>query len=114
MAKMPTPDELLAATPAFPARNWMDTKPDFRAGTFCYPAKPETMAGMGFANAHAWAPEEEDWHLPENWEQILYDGLKSRLEKHRSLKVFLDVCVRCGACADKCHFFLGTNDPIRW
>ena len=51
MAKMPTPDELLAATPAFPARNWMDTKPDFRAGTFCYPAKPETMAGMGFANA---------------------------------------------------------------
>ena len=111
MAKMPTPDELLAATPAFPARNWMDTKPDFRAGTFCYPAKPETMAGMGFANAHAWAPEEEDWHLPENWEQILYDGLKSRLEKHRSLKVFLDVCVRCGACADKCHFFLGTNDP---
>ena len=38
MAKMPTPDELLAATPAFPARNWMDTKPDFRAGTFCYPA----------------------------------------------------------------------------
>ena len=111
MAKMPTPDELLAATPAFPARNWMDTKPDFRAGTFCYPAKPETMAGMGFTNAHAWAPEEEDWHLPENWEQILYDGLKSRLEKHRSLKVFLDVCVRCGACADKCHFFLGTNDP---
>ena len=111
MAKMPTPDELLAATPAFPARNWMDTKPDFRAGTFCYPAKPETMAGMGFANAHAWAPDEEDWHLPENWEQILYDGLKKRLEKHRSLKIFLDVCVRCGACADKCHFFLGTNDP---
>ena len=21
------------------------------------------------------------------------------------------MCVRCGACADKCHFFLGTNDP---
>lgn len=23
----------------------------------------------------------------------------------------MDTCVRCGACADKCHFFLGTNDP---
>ena len=23
----------------------------------------------------------------------------------------MDICVRCGACADKCHFFLGTNDP---
>ncbi|MEJ2690518.1 MAG: (Fe-S)-binding protein, partial [Deltaproteobacteria bacterium] len=24
---------------------------------------------------------------------------------------FLDCCVRCGACADKCLFFLGTGDP---
>jgi len=111
MAKLPTPEALLAATPAFPDKGWMETAPDFRAGTFCYPAKPETMSAMGLPNAHTWAPEEEDWHLPENWEQILHDGLRTRLEKHRSLKVFLDVCVRCGACADKCHFFLGTNDP---
>ncbi|MFW6081933.1 MAG: sulfate reduction electron transfer complex DsrMKJOP subunit DsrK, partial [Desulfosalsimonas sp.] len=27
------------------------------------------------------------------------------------LKVFMDICVRCGACADKCHFFIGTGDP---
>jgi nitrate reductase gamma subunit len=26
-------------------------------------------------------------------------------------KVFMDICVRCGACADKCHFFIGTGDP---
>ncbi|MBV5328522.1 MAG: (Fe-S)-binding protein, partial [Chlorobium sp.] len=26
-------------------------------------------------------------------------------------KIFMDCCVRCGACADKCHFFLGTGDP---
>ena len=60
---------------------------------------------------HAWQPEEEDWHLPENWEEIIYKALKERLAKHRSLKIFMDTCVRCGACADKCHFFLGTNDP---
>ena len=23
----------------------------------------------------------------------------------------MDVCVRCGACADKCHFFIGGGDP---
>jgi len=22
-----------------------------------------------------------------------------------------DICVRCGACADKCHYFIGTGDP---
>ncbi|MCG6551468.1 MAG: (Fe-S)-binding protein, partial [Candidatus Magnetominusculus sp. LBB02] len=34
-----------------------------------------------------------------------------RLEKYRSFHIFMDICVRCGACADKCHFFLGTGDP---
>ena len=23
----------------------------------------------------------------------------------------MDICVRCGACADKCHFYLGSGDP---
>ena len=31
--------------------------------------------------------------------------------KYRSLQVFLDSCVKCGACTDKCHYFLGTGDP---
>ena len=31
--------------------------------------------------------------------------------KYRSLKVFLDSCVKCGACTDKCHYYLGTSDP---
>jgi Fe-S oxidoreductase len=25
--------------------------------------------------------------------------------------VFLDSCVKCGACTDKCHYYLGTSDP---
>ena len=37
--------------------------------------------------------------------------MEDRLKRFRSLKVFFDICVRCGACADKCHFFLGTGDP---
>ena len=31
--------------------------------------------------------------------------------KYRSLRVYLDACVHCGACSDKCHYFLGTGDP---
>ena len=96
---------------AFPSAPWMKTKPAFNPGSFCYPAKEETMAGLGMPNPHTWNPADEDWNLPSNWEEIIYNALKDRLEKYRSLKVFMDICVRCGACADKCHFFLGTGDP---
>ena len=34
--------------------------------------------------------------------------LKSR---YRSLQLYLDICVKCGACTDKCHYFIGTTDP---
>jgi Fe-S oxidoreductase len=33
------------------------------------------------------------------------------LSKYRSLRVYMDACVHCGACSDKCHYFLGTGDP---
>ena len=23
----------------------------------------------------------------------------------------LDACVKCGACTDKCHYYIGTSDP---
>ena len=58
-----------------------------------------------------WSPIDEDWKLPENWQQIIFEGMKERLEKYRSFKIFMDTCVRCGACADKCHFFIGSGDP---
>ncbi len=111
MAKLPKPEELIAARPDFPAAGWMNTKPTFRPGNYCYPAKVDIMKGLHMPHPHEWTPEDEDWNLPANWESIIYNGLKERLAKHRSLKLFMDTCVRCGACADKCHFFLGTNDP---
>ncbi|HHN67003.1 MAG TPA: (Fe-S)-binding protein [Thermopetrobacter sp.] len=30
--------------------------------------------------------------------------------KFRSFRVFLDICVKCGACTDKCHYYMGTGD----
>jgi len=111
MAKLPTPQELVASRPAFPAQSWLDYKPKFAPGSFCYPAKVETMEKLHMPHPHTWDPAAEDWNLPEGWEKIFCDAFHDRLKKHRSLKVFMDICVRCGACADKCQFFLGTNDP---
>ena len=38
-------------------------------------------------------------------------GWGSCSARSRGLRVFLDSCVKCGACTDKCHYFLGTGDP---
>ncbi len=49
--------------------------------------------------------------LPDNWKEVAIDKMGELLGKYRSLQVFLDICVHCGACTDKCHYFLGTSDP---
>ena len=46
-----------------------------------------------------------------DWERRAVEKLGELLERSRALRVFLDSCVKCGACADKCHFFIGTGDP---
>ncbi len=48
---------------------------------------------------------------PDNWQEIALNKMGELLTKYKSLKLFLDVCVKCGACTDKCHYFLGTGDP---
>ncbi|MBC2703820.1 sulfate reduction electron transfer complex DsrMKJOP subunit DsrK [Desulfobacula sp.] len=91
--------------------SWMDTSVQIRPGMYCYAAKAESVETLSLPNARPWNPLEDDWKLPDNWQEILHQGIKDRLEKFRTFKVFMDICVRCGACADKCHFFLGTGDP---
>ena len=90
---------------------WWETPLEFREGNFCFPAKPEVIEELGFPNPRKWVPTDEDWKLPDGWQKTVLDGMKERLKKYRSLKLYLDSCMRCGACADKCHYFLGTGDP---
>ncbi len=108
-----TEEELLQIDYAPPKRDWTDPGVDFEArkGTWSYPGKAKNLQYMGFPNPRDWSPTDADWQLPEGWEKIIHDGFKERLEKYRSLKVFMDICVRCGACADKCHFYIGSGDP---
>jgi len=49
--------------------------------------------------------------LEDGWEQRAVAHMGEMLKKYRSLKVFLDSCVHCGACSDKCHYYIGTQDP---
>ncbi|EHR72138.1 Fe-S oxidoreductase [Burkholderiales bacterium JOSHI_001] len=49
--------------------------------------------------------------LAEGWEGRAIAKMGELLGKYRSLQVYMDACVHCGACSDKCHYFLGTGDP---
>ncbi|MCX5881382.1 MAG: (Fe-S)-binding protein [Deltaproteobacteria bacterium] len=112
MSDFPKPDKLLSDIDRKPPQtDWMDTPVNIRKGMYCYAANPKSVEYTHLPFPHQWNPMDEDWKLPENWKEILHEGFKVRLERFRSFKLFMDICVRCGACADKCHFFIGTGDP---
>ena len=111
LAKLPKPEELSKVSLQPPAKGWMDTPVEFRPGTWCYSAAPKNLRALGLPNPREWQPSDADWKLPENWRETILRGLKERLERFRSFRLFMDICVRCGACADKCHFFIGSGDP---
>jgi Fe-S oxidoreductase len=112
MSDFPKPDQFLSDIDRMPPQtDWMDTPVNIRKGMYCYAANPKSVDYTHLPFPHQWNPTDEDWKLPENWKEILHEGFKVRLERFRSFKLFMDICVRCGACADKCHFFIGTGDP---
>ncbi|MCP5265983.1 MAG: (Fe-S)-binding protein [Burkholderiaceae bacterium] len=77
--------------------------PDAMAGVRPYVANEKIQEGVGFA------PKlDEDFEVVRE-KAIAHMG--TLLERYRSLKVYLDACVHCGSCTDKCHYFLGTADP---
>src|ERR1700732_2346255 len=63
-------------------------------------AKAEHQQGLGFPGA-----------LVPDWEKVAVAKLGDLVSQSRALQVFLDACVKCGACTDKCHYYLGTGDP---
>jgi Fe-S oxidoreductase len=109
--KKPEPEELAQVEFRPPQKGWMDPHVEFRKGTYCYSALGKNLEYLGMPNPREWQPFDQDWKLPPNWKRIILDGMKERLEKYRSFRLFMDICVRCGACADKCHFYVGSGDP---
>ena len=66
-----------------------------------YPASPDHQKAIGYPG-----------ELVDDWKDRAIDKLGELVSKSRGLRVYLDTCVKCGACTDKCHYFLGTGDPL--
>ncbi|ALG67565.1 sulfate reduction electron transfer complex DsrMKJOP subunit DsrK [Beggiatoa leptomitoformis] len=93
---MPTVDvPLFRAYPTAPA-----LKPDAMRDTAPYIAKPAVQTALGY-------PAE----LLDNWQPIAIQKMGELIKQNKALRVYLDACVKCGACTDKCHYFIGTADP---
>ena len=74
--------------------------PGAMADSTPYPAKPDHNKALGFPG-----------ELVDDWHDRAIDKMGELLGKYRSFRVYLDSCVKCGACTDKCHYFLGSGDP---
>ena len=78
--------------------------PEVRTGASshqkCHPAKAKDMVKIDL-------PRERGGDSKET----MLKKMAEVLDRYRSVRLFLDICVKCGACADKCQFFLGTGDP---
>ena len=108
---LPAPEKLSQIDLGMPKTGWMDTPAIFREGIYCHGARARDIRALNMPNPRDWRVEDHDWNLPDNWPDIIMAGLRERLERFRSLRIFMDTCVRCGACADKCHFYIGSGDP---
>ncbi len=75
-------------------------RPGRSAESRSHRAGAEHQEAIGFPN-----------DIPDDWQDRALARMEELLARNRSLRVYLDACVHCGACADKCHFYLGTGDP---
>jgi len=75
-------------------------KPGSMEGLKPFVAKPEHQEKVGFPG-----------ELLPDWKEKALAKMEELGEKNRAFQVYLDTCVKCGACTDKCHYFLGTGDP---
>jgi Fe-S oxidoreductase len=74
--------------------------PGAMANSKPYPASPAMQEPLGFPGK-----------LVDDWHDKAIARLGELVGGSRALRVYLDSCVKCGACTDKCHYFLGTGDP---
>jgi Fe-S oxidoreductase len=72
------------------------------ASAHCRPfaAEPQHLEALGHPTG-----------LVPDWQARAIGRLGELVEGSRALQVYMDACMKCGACTDKCHYYLGTGDP---
>ena len=94
----------------------MAKKPEFEVPALSAKVPPVSKGAMAHSQPYvAGAAHNEAIGYPgelvEDWQQKGVAKLGELVKNSRALRVYLDSCVKCGACTDKCHYFLGTGDP---
>lgn len=87
--------------------------PELRPYPYVPALQPDSMKGTGpyVAKADIQKPLGYPGQLVDNWQEVAIAKMGELLKQYRGLRVYLDACVKCGSCTDKCHYFLGTKDP---
>ena len=70
------------------------------SGVRCWPSKEKDTEKINLPSS-----------LVPDWQNKAIEKFAELLDKNQALRVYMDICVRCGACTDKCQFYLGTGDP---
>ncbi|MEN9432728.1 MAG: hypothetical protein RLZZ422_317 [Pseudomonadota bacterium] len=82
------------------------------AGKGPYIAKPDFQKALHFPSDFDKGQEAgERYELVPDWKNKALAKMDDLRHRYRSLQLYLDICVKCGACTDKCHYFIGTKDP---
>ena len=87
-------------TPAL--KDWLSTpavQRDSMAHSKPFVAKPAHQEPLGFPG-----------ELVDNWQDVALEKMGDLLGRYRSLQVFMDSGVKCGACTETCPSYLGKGD----
>ncbi len=87
-----------------------EVREDTMQGNGPFIAKPDFQEAMHFPTDFAMSAEGGRFELVPDWKNRALEKLDDLRHRYRSLQVYLDICVKCGACTDKCHYFIGTQD----
>jgi len=96
MEEMPEKIEIRQKFPSW--REMLKPVKEFEEGRLSYLSLPKQVDSEFFKMPFGDVERDfDDLKLPENWKEIFLDALKETLEKNRSFKLLMDICVRCGA-----------------
>ena len=83
--------------------DWMETPIDIRKGMYCYAANPKSVDYLSLPYAREWNPLEDDWKLPENWQQIIHEGFREQVSQLQGIHGYL--CALRGLCRQMSLFY---------
>ena len=91
----------MQGVPAKAAGGVPAVKPGAMAASRPHRAEPAEQTPLGFPDA-----------LLPDWQERAVTRMGELVAGNRALRVAMDACMHCGACTDKCHYYLGTGDPL--